>query len=81
MGSVYDRSAPKKPTNLSLNGDLLKKARDLGVNLSSELEGALEDIVRRRLCERWREQNHDAIVAYNERVESSGVFSDGVRSF
>lgn len=81
MSLVYDNNAPKKPTNLSLNSDLLKKARELGINLSSTLEEALEQIVKQRLHEQWLEQNRKAIDSYNQQVEASGVFSDGIRSF
>jgi len=81
MRPVYDDTAPKKATKLSINSDLLRKARELGINLSSALEQALEQIVRRRLCEQWLEENRFAIESYNERVEEHGVFSDGVRRF
>jgi antitoxin CcdA len=30
---------------------------------------------------RWREENRDAIAAYNDYVDEHGAFSDGVRSF
>ena len=38
MSFIYDHKAPKKPTHLSINSDLLKKARELDINLSSGLE-------------------------------------------
>ena len=38
MQDLYDINAPKKATNLSLNSDLLQKARSLKVNLSATLE-------------------------------------------
>ncbi len=78
---VYDSTAAKKPTNLSLNSDLLRQARELGINLSSVLEEALEEVVRRRLGELWLAENRKAIAAYNEHVEAHGVWSDGLRSF
>jgi len=81
MRPIYDDTAPKKATNLSINSDLLKKARELDINLSSALEQALERIVKRKLCERWLEKNRAAIKSYNEHVEGHGVFSDGVRGF
>lgn len=81
MLPTYDRDAPKKPTNLSLNSDLLIKARALDINLSASLEEALEGIVRRRLQEEWLKENRDAIESYNAHVENSGVFSDGIRTF
>ncbi len=43
MNQVYDIQAPKKATNLSINGDLLQKARKLKVNLSATLENAIEE--------------------------------------
>ncbi len=81
MRPVYDDTAPKKATNLSINSDLLRKARELDINLSSALEQALEQIVKRRLYETWLEENRAAIESYNEHVERHGVFSDGVRGF
>ena len=81
MRLVYDDTAPKKATNLSINSDLLRKARELDINLSSALEQALEQIVKRRLCEQWLEENRAAIESYNEYVDQKGVFSDGVRGF
>lgn len=81
MHTTYDPQAPKKATNLSLNSDLLKQARELDVNLSAVLEEALADVVKERLSQRWLEQNRAAIEAYNQHVEEAGVLSDGLRSF
>lgn len=82
MLQVYDLQSPKKPTNLSINSDLLNKARELNiVNLSAVLEQALAERVRERQRERWLAENRDAIAAYNEHVDQHGVFSDGQRSF
>ncbi|CAD5109213.1 type II toxin-antitoxin system CcdA family antitoxin [Zestomonas carbonaria] len=81
MQPTYDLHAPKKATNLSLNSDLLKKARELDINLSAVLEEALANEVKERLARRWLEQNRQAIDAYNRHVEEQGVFSDGLRSF
>ncbi|MFJ3052500.1 MULTISPECIES: type II toxin-antitoxin system CcdA family antitoxin [Pseudomonas nitroreducens/multiresinivorans group] len=81
MHTTYDPQAPKKATNLSLNSDLLKQARELDVNLSAVLEEALADVVKERLGQRWLEQNREAIETYNQHVEENGVFSDGLRSF
>ena len=81
MTRVYDRDAPKKATNLTLNTDLLKKARSLGINLSATVEQTLEEIVRKQLAERWLAENREAIDAYNDAVDRHGVFSDGIRRF
>lgn len=79
--SVYDQDAPKKATNLSLNSDLLRRARELNINLSSAVEQALAELVKQRLEEEWLAQNREAIASYNQQVEENGVFSDGIRSF
>lgn len=78
---TYDRAAPKKAVNLSVNSDLLGQAREAGVKLSALLERALEAETRRIRQAQWREENRAAIDAYNEHVERDGVFSDGLRSF
>ena len=43
MTALFDPAAPKRPTNVSLNSDLLAKARAAGLNLSATLEQALID--------------------------------------
>ena len=42
----------KKPTNLSLQADLLAEAKALDLNLSAELNKALAEIVKRKRAER-----------------------------
>ena len=56
MQDLYDINAPKKATNLSLNSDLLHKARDLKVNLSATLEQALKDELKSVEEERWKKR-------------------------
>lgn len=77
----YDREAAKKPTKLSVNSDLLEKARALGIDLATTLEEALALEVHRRRREVWREENREAIEVYNEHVARYGVFSAGLRGF
>lgn len=81
LGPVFDESAGKRPTNLSINVDLLKKSRAAGVNLSATLEAALEERLLRQRREAWIAANKSAINAYNQRVSSSGSFGDRVRRF
>jgi antitoxin CcdA len=78
---AYNPGAPKKPTNVSINSDLLSKARDMNINLSATLELALAEALKQKQRERWLAENQQAIEAYNEHVEKNGVFSDGLRSF
>lgn len=81
MLPLYEPNAPKKPTNLSINSDLLKKAKELDINLSATLEQALTAQLKAKKAQLWLEQNKDAIAAYNQSVDAQGVFSDGLRSF
>lgn len=81
MSAVYDLQAGKKPTNLSINADLLAKAKALKINLSAALEAALAERISASQREQWLEENRSAINAYNEMVEEHGVFSDELRSF
>jgi antitoxin CcdA len=81
MDPAYDSKAPKKATNLSVNADLLNRARELDINLSATLEQALVEVLRQRQRERWLAENRGAIAAYNDHVENHGDFSDGLRTF
>ena len=81
MESLFDRSAPKKATNLSVNRDLLRQARELGVNLSQALEQRLAEIVAEERRQQWLAENKEAIEAYNRRIAEKGAFSDGLRRF
>ena len=80
MTHAYDRFAPKKPTNLSINSDLLAKAKSLKVNLSATLERALADEVRKAERTQWLEKNRDAIAASNHLTEDRGLFADSYRT-
>ena len=81
MNPLYDKTASKKSANLSINADLLKKAKSLDINLSATLEAALAAEVKRRRAERWLKENKASLDAYNAFVEKHGVFSDGLRGF
>ncbi len=79
MHNIYNHNAPKKPTNLSINSDLLVKAKDLKINLSAALETALEAKVRLSAREKWLKENKKALASLNELAENNGLFSDSYR--
>lgn len=81
MTSHTAASSRKRPANVSINQDLLQRARHHGINLSQALEGALTDLIRDKEREGWLRENRAAIEAHNRRVEQEGVFSDGRRTF
>jgi len=78
---VYDTSAPRKPTNLTVNSDLLRRAKEKKINVSSVLEAALAEELRQREIAEWKSQNRTSIENYNKKIQEIGLFSDGLRSF
>ena len=81
MQISYDKEASKRATNLSINGDLLEKARALNINLSATLEQSLAALVKTKQQQVWLADNRSAIDAYNQQVELDGTFSDTLRVF
>ena len=81
MPRIFDENAAKKPTNLSVNSDLLSKARKQKINLSATLEHALESKLRKTERENWLKDNKSAIDSLNDLVEKNGLFSDKYRNF
>ncbi len=81
MGHYFNAGAPKKPTNLTVNSDLLDIAKKMKINISATLEEALADKVRQETSDAWLVENKAAIEQYNEFIKENGVFSDGLRKF
>lgn len=79
--NFFDPTAPKKSTNLSINSDLLRQAKERRINLSQALELRLAELLREEKCRSWQEENREAIEDYNRRIEARGTFSDGLRRF
>lgn len=81
MDNIFDKNAPKKATNLSINSDLLEKAKNQNINLSATLEHALTDELKIYAQNQWLSKNKAAIEALNEHTEKHGLFSDEFRDF
>jgi antitoxin CcdA len=81
MNNIYDSSAPKKPTNVSINSELLRKAKEFEINLSATLEQALVEKVKQRQQELWLSANKSAIDEYNQYTEQNSNLNDPQRSF
>lgn len=71
----------KRATNLTVDEELLERARRLGLNVSQVLETGLAQAIREREAEEWLKRNRAALDAYNAQMERHGVFSEGLRSF
>jgi len=81
MFILYDKHAPKRPTNLTVNSDLLLKAKELKLNISSILEDALAERVKQEKRNEWLRENADAITTFNRVIEDKGLFGDDMRTF
>jgi antitoxin CcdA len=81
QAEIFDPHAPKKSTNLSINSDLLRQAKECHINLSQALELRLAELLREEKSRVWKEENREAIEDYNRRIEARGTFGDGLRRF
>ncbi len=81
MSQFYDETALKKSANLSVNSDLLNKARSLKINLSATLEHALALQVKQAARKTWLRENKKALKILNDLVDKNGLFSDSYRKF
>ncbi|MCF6243433.1 MAG: type II toxin-antitoxin system CcdA family antitoxin [Sulfurovum sp.] len=81
MSAIYDETAIKKATNVTINSDLLQKAKSYKINISKSFETYLAEVVKKREEQQWLEENIEAIDAYNERIQKEGLFSDEHRRF
>jgi antitoxin CcdA len=66
-------SGKRKPVNLSLDTGVVEAAREAGINLSQTCEAALRTAAKAERERRWKEENHDAIEAWNAWVEDHGL--------
>jgi len=81
MIALFNPHAKKKATNLSINSDLLKKAKELHINISNSLEKTLIQLIKEKEIKNWEKQNKTSINSYNDRVTKHGSFGDEMRSF
>lgn len=71
----------RKSANLSLDADLVREGRELGLNLSRAAEEGIARAVKAEKERRWLEENAEAISAYNAMVEREGLPLEDLRTF
>ena len=76
-----NRQATRKSTNLSLDAQLVADAKAFGLNLSETAERAIAEAVREEKVRRWKEENREAIEAYNRYIDEHGVPLSEFRQF
>lgn len=65
--------APKRPTNVSLDPDLVAEAKELGINISRACEQGLLVQIRQARRENWLRDNKAAMESWNEWIEKNGI--------
>lgn len=63
----------RRPVNLTIREDILRDAKDLNLNASKAAELGISNAVREAQAQRWLEDNKQALMAHNQRVEESGT--------
>ena len=78
MALTYDRDARKRPVNLTLNEDLVSRAKGIADNLSGLVESLLADYVAREQGERLAKSKAVAttVATWNAFAEEHGSFAD-----
>jgi post-segregation antitoxin (ccd killing protein) len=66
--------------DLAINPKLLAEARDLGLDVTYEVEAALSRRIEKRKRELvWQRDNRAAIDAWNREVEENGLWYERLR--
>jgi len=71
----------RRPTNVSLDADLVREARELSINVSRACEEGLAHRIKEVRARQWREANREAIDSSNSFVEENGLPLDRFRQF
>ena len=78
MTAIYDLAARKRPVNLTLNEDLVNRAKGFADNLSGLVESLLADYVARENRARNEKSQavRSAVAKWNKFAAEHGSFSD-----
>ena len=71
----------RRPTNLSINSQLLDEAKSLGINVSRSAESGIQAAVLETKREMWLAENKEAIDSSNDFVETHGLPLARFRNF
>lgn len=67
------KSLKRRPVNLTIREDILRDAKDLNLNASKAAERGISNAVREARAQSWLDDNKQAIMAHNQRVEKEGT--------
>lgn len=63
----------KRSINLTIREDLIQDAKEFRINASKAAESGIRQVVIEAKREHWREENKEAILAYNAEIASRGI--------
>lgn len=79
---IFNQTKPlKKPTNLTLNIEVLAEAKKLGINISRACDAFLETLVKQEKERLWKLENAKFVASYNETINEEGLPLAKWRSF
>ena len=71
--TAVDHRSLRRATNVSLDQELVKAARELDINLSRACEQGLAREIKATREARWLEENAEAIASWNDYVRKNGL--------
>jgi antitoxin CcdA len=77
---LFDTTAAKRPVNLTLNGDVVARARAEGLNLSALAEEAVAAALARREREKLEAEVARACRVHDRYLAEYGSLGDAVRA-
>ena len=67
--------------SLTVEADVSRDARELGLNMSRIAEEAIAEAVRAERNRRWAEENRASLDAYGDEIERDGLTLAAYRTF
>jgi antitoxin CcdA len=67
---------PRRAVNVSIDGELLKVAKEMNINLSQTLERALDRLTAKERAQRFYEEHKEFFDLHNELAEKYGTSSE-----
>jgi antitoxin CcdA len=77
---LYDKHAAKRPVNVSLNSDLVARARAAGLNVSALAEDALAAALDRIAREKFNAEIARGCRAHEQYLAEYGSLGDAIRT-
>jgi antitoxin CcdA len=71
----------RRATNLSIDSEVLEKARELNINLSRAAEEGVRRAISREEAKHWAKENAEVVRSWNEYVAKNGLPLRKYRTF